>query len=53
MQDKLMAVYWAEPIADVVAVLFTTVLFAFQFKKALKSISAQNTSEERAQDALA
>ena len=53
MQDKLMAVYWAEPIADVIAVLFTTVLFAFQFKKALKSISVSNLGEKTAQDTLA
>ena len=31
-------VYLAEPISDVLAVAFTTILFAFQFKKALKRI---------------
>jgi Na+-driven multidrug efflux pump len=31
-------VYLAEPISDVLAVAFTTILFAFQFKKALKKI---------------
>ena len=33
--DKTMAVYLAEPIADVLAVTFTSILFSFQFKKAL------------------
>lgn len=35
---KTTGVYLAEPIADVLAVTFTAVLFAFQFKQALKSI---------------
>ena len=38
VSDKTMGIYMAEPIADIVAVTFTAVLFAFQFKKALKSI---------------
>ncbi len=36
--DPTMGVYRAEPIADILAVTFTTILFAFQFKKALKEI---------------
>lgn len=32
------AVYMAEPIADIIAVIFTVVMFRFQFKKALSSI---------------
>ncbi len=39
MADKTMAVYTAEPVADVLAVSFTAVLFFFQFRKALQSIS--------------
>ena len=35
---KVIGVYTAEPIADVIAVSFTAVLFTFQFKKALKSM---------------
>lgn len=35
---KTVGVYLAEPVADVVAVSFTAVLFAIQFKKALKSM---------------
>jgi hypothetical protein len=29
----------AEPVADIIAVTFTAILFTFQFKKALKEIS--------------
>ena len=43
--DKTTAVYAAEPIADVLAVTFTVVLFAFQFKKAMVSISAPRNRE--------
>jgi len=39
MADKTMAVYTAEPVADFLAVTFTGMLFCFQFKKALRSIS--------------
>lgn len=38
--DKTMGVYLAEPIADILAVLFTAVLFAFQFRKALKEMKS-------------
>lgn len=38
MADKTLGVYTAEPIADIIAVTFTVILFAFQFKKAMKSI---------------
>ena len=37
--DKTKAVYMAEPVADTFAVIFTVVLFARQFKKALAEIS--------------
>ena len=39
--DKTTAVYMAEPVADFIAVTFTTVLFTFQFRKSLKKISVQ------------
>ncbi len=39
--NKTMGVYTAEPVADFIAVTFTAILFAFQFKKALKSLSAK------------
>ena len=38
LEDKTTAVYLAEPIADVIAVTFTGVLFYFQFKKSIASI---------------
>ncbi len=38
MEDKVMAVYWAEPVADALAVTFTAVLFFFQFRKALRGL---------------
>jgi len=38
ISDRTMGVYMAEPIADVTAVTFTAILFAFQFKKALRKI---------------
>lgn len=38
MENKVMAVYMAEPVADVIAVTFTACLFAVQFKKAMKGI---------------
>lgn len=40
MADKAMAVYTAEPVADVLAVTFTLILFSFQFKKALNAMDA-------------
>lgn len=36
--DPATAVYMAEPIADVIAVAFTAILFTVQFRKALKSM---------------
>ncbi len=41
VSDPTVGVYMAEPIADVIAVTFTAILFAFQFKKALKKIEPQ------------
>ena len=37
--NKTTAVYMAEPIADVIAVTYTSILFYFQFRKALRQIS--------------
>ena len=36
--DQTMAVYMAEPIADFFAVIFTAILFIFQFRKALRAL---------------
>lgn len=38
--NKTMGVYFAEPIADIIAVTFTAILFAIQFNKAMKSLNA-------------
>ena len=38
--DPTMGVYLAEPIADVLAVSFTAVLFIFQFRKAIRKIDS-------------
>lgn len=38
-QNMTTAVYMAEPVADVIAVCFTAILFSVQFKKVLRSIS--------------
>ena len=38
VSDKTMGVYLAEPVADIIAVTFTAILFAVQFKKSLAKI---------------
>ena len=38
VENKALGVYMAEPIADVIAVTFTAVLFAFQFRRAIRKI---------------
>ena len=42
ISDKSMGVYMAEPVADVIAVSFTAILFAVQFKKSLKTLKQKN-----------
>lgn len=37
--DRTTAVYMAEPVADILAVTFTAILFTVQFKKAVKGLS--------------
>ena len=41
MEDKTMAVYLAEPIADILAVSFTVTLFVFQFKKTINQLKTK------------
>ena len=36
--DQTKGVYMAEPVADVIAVTFTAILFSVQFKKAMKEM---------------
>ena len=43
MTDQTMAVYTAEPIADGIAVLCTVMIFAVQFKKALRRLDEART----------
>lgn len=38
VKNQTMGVYLAEPVADVIAVTFTVILFYFQFKKAMKQL---------------
>lgn len=38
VSDKVTGVYMAEPVADIIAVTFTAVLFSFQFRKAINSM---------------
>lgn len=40
VSDPTMGVYLAEPVADVIAVAFTTILFTYQFKKTMKALEA-------------
>ena len=39
VENKTMGVYMAEPVADIIAVTFTAVLFTVYFGKAMKAIS--------------
>lgn len=39
VSDPTVGVYMAEPIADVIAVTFTAILFVFQFRKSIRKIS--------------
>ena len=41
MSNPTIGVYTAEPIADILAVTFTAILFYFQFKKALRKIEVK------------
>ena len=41
-ENKTLGVYSAEPIADILAVTFTAILFVFQFKKSLNKIKSQD-----------
>ena len=40
-ENKVMAVFLAEPVADVIAVTTTLILFVWQFKKALQELREQ------------
>ena len=40
-KDPTLGVYTAEPIADILAVTFTAILFIFSFRKALNKLDTQ------------
>jgi len=42
VQNKTMGVYMAEPVADIIAVTFTAILFTVQFKKSLKKLDKES-----------
>jgi len=46
MADNTLGVYAAEPVADMIAVTFTAILFTIQFQKALKSLTANHSNED-------
>ena len=48
MSNQTIGVYTAEPIADILAVTFTAILFAFQFKKALMKIEPPQKDDRTA-----
>ena len=45
IENKTIGVYSAEPVADVIAVTFTAILFTIQFGKSLKSLNPNPTKE--------
>jgi len=46
ISDNTVGVYAAEPIADVLAVAFTSILFFFQFRKAIGKIEAKPEKDQ-------
>ena len=46
ISDKAIGVYTAEPIADVLAVTFTLILFAFRFRSAMKKLEKPEAAEK-------
>ena len=44
-ENKTLGVYMAEPIADIIAVLFTSVLFAFQFGKCIRGMRERKKND--------
>lgn len=45
--NKTLAVYTAEPVADFFAVMFTAILFSFQFKKVLRKMEENKTESSK------
>ena len=42
VENQTMGIYLAKPVADILAVTFTAILFVFQFKKAIKKIDIEH-----------
>ena len=50
IENKVLAVYLAEPIADILAVTFTITLFAIEFNKALKKLNREKEEQLKLQN---
>ena len=46
MENKTNAVYMAEPVADILAVAFTAILFFVQFRKAMAELDSNKDAEQ-------
>ena len=42
--DPTLGVYLAEPVADTLAVTFTSILFSHQFRKALRTLESERSA---------
>lgn len=49
VEDKTFGVYLAEPIADVLAVAFTVILFSFRFRKAMAQLEKESAARMQVQ----
>ncbi len=45
LENKALDVYLAEPVADVIAVTFTCILFYYQFRKALRKLRTEKKTQ--------
>ena len=52
IEDKVMAVFLAEPIADILAVLTTVTMFVLFFKKLLRNMDEEHVEEAKQQTQL-
>ncbi len=46
-ENKVMAVYLAEPVSDTIAVIVTISMFIVQFRKALKEIETEKSEKNQ------
>ena len=52
IEDKVMAVFLAEPIADILAVLTTVTMFVLFFKKLFRNMDEEHVEEAKQQTQL-